>query len=292
MIDRRFLLISDFAELKKEGERLKVIKGSHVSTIPIRYIEAIVVMGRISFTGEAINLALRSNVPVFFMSKFGKPKGLLIPQLLTSKYNARLKQYEIFKKNRPAVAGRIILEKISNIEKNFNIELNSLKSQIKKAETLESIMGVEGIASRAMFEKFKENIKGSRIEFNGRNYYPPADRTNALLSLAYTFTYFLALPLIIFMGYDPYISFLHSKRGKHLSFCSDIVEPVRPLVTKKLETPIITEVFSKKDFIKENNGFYLKKESLPKFLNWFESIKEDVIISLKSSILLVEEIIR
>ncbi len=172
-----------------------------------------------------------------------------------SRNNNRLLQYEAFRKRRVEVARFIVSQKLKEIERFFRIDLRGELKALERAKDIDSLMGVEGNASKKMFDRFKENVGGCGFEFYGRSYRPPADPVNALLSLAYTFAYYLAFPIVSFLGYDPYISFLHSKRGTHASFCSDVVEFVRPLLTKHLEDVLLREVFKKEDFKRQGNGF-------------------------------------
>ncbi len=284
MSHRRFLVAFGRANVNKKGERLRVSNGSGSTEVPVRYLEALVCVGSANMSAEAINLLTLNRVPVYFMSKFGTLKGSLLPQTISSRNKNRLNQYGAFKNKRLKVACRIVIEKILSVERLYELNLSAAKRRVSKARSIEELMGIEGEVSRKMFDKFRENIAGSSLDFKGRSYRPPTDPVNALLSLSYTLAYSLALPLVLFLGYDPYISFLHSKRGTHASFCSDVIEPVRPIITKRLEEPINLKTFSEKDFLKSGKGFYLKKDSYNKFLNWFEGIKDEVLEAIKASL--------
>jgi len=289
LTNRRFVVVFERADIRKSGERIRFLNGSAGIEKPVRYIEAVIVVGKASFTSEAVNLLLSRNVPVFFLSRFGRIKGLLIPNILSSASASRMKQYENFRENRISIARAIVEGKLGKVEELYGVNLSQLRSELQKADSIDSIMGIEGRVSRLMFERFRKRTEGSALRFGERTYYPPADEVNALLSLSYSLTYALAFPVVVFLGYDPYLSFLHSKRGTHASFCSDIIEPVRPFITKELEYPVTRELFSRKDFRKEGKGVYLRKEAFPKFINWFESIKDKLVQEIKASIALVGE---
>ncbi len=286
------MVIFERADIRKSGERIKLLNGSTYVEKPVKYIEAVIVMGKVSLTSDAVNLLLSKGVPVFFLSKFGRLRGILCPSVLSSAVTNRIRQYRSFERNRLEIAKRIVDEKLLRIEDLYCVSLQHIRAGIRLASSVEELMGMEGKATRIMFGRFRESIEGSELSFKERRYYPPADEINALLSLSYSFAYALALPVVTFLGYDPYVSFLHSKRGTHASFCSDIIEPVRPLITKELEYPILRGLFVKKDFRKEGKGVYMKKESLPKFVNWFETVKDKVVQGIKASLLSVGECMR
>ena len=291
MSSRRFLVIFGNGELKKKGERLKAVNGSASTEVPVRYLEAVVCVGAVSITSQVVNLLMLNSVPLYFMTRFGSPKGFLLPQVFSSANRLRLSQYEAYKRKRLKVAKKVVLLKIEAVERFYKMDLKDQKERLDRTEFLEEVMGVEGEVSKVMFGAFKQNIKDCGLEFQGRVYRPPADPVNALLSLAYTFVHFLALPVVITLGYDPFISFLHTKRGSHASFCSDAMEPLRPLLTKKLEEPLILKRFSGGDFQRSGKGYFLKKESYSKFVNWFEGLKEEVLLELRESLLKIGEAI-
>jgi len=56
--------------------------------------------------------------------------------------------------------------------------------QLRKAEDVETIRGIEGTAARAWFEVFGKSLP-SGWEWHGRSYHPPRDEVNALLSFFY-----------------------------------------------------------------------------------------------------------
>ncbi len=291
-MERRFLVLYRNCKLKKQGERLAIETTGEIKSVPVRYVEAVVVMGKVSVSSDAIKLLLKYDVPVFFSSLWGSVKGSLISHKHMSRNNPRLIQYEAFQHRKLDVARYIVSAKISSIEKLFSCKLTKFKKDLERADSIESIMGVEGAVSRKMFEVFKTNIAGCALEFKGRTYRPPADPVNALLSLSYTFAYFLAFPLVSFLGYDPYLSFLHSKRGTHASFCSDLLEFVRPLITKEVEKVLLLDRFSVEDFRRYGKGYILRREKLNKFLNWFEGVKENVVYELKGSLVSLGEVMK
>lgn len=286
---RKTLVITGHGKLFRKGGRLEVVSQSGLSGIPVKYLDFVAVMGRVSLSGEAVDLLLNNGIPLFFLSRFGNIKGMLLDGVLKSNYTKRLSQFEAKQKRGIEVARRIILLKLEEIEKAFRLDLRDLKVRVPESINSEELLGLEGEASKRMFSAFRENIKGCGLRFEGRAYRPPPDEVNAVLSLAYTFAYCLALPLVIFMGYDPYISFLHTKRGTHASFCSDIIEPVRPFLTKQLEWILLQKRFEPKDFNRSGKGVYLNKSGMEKLLKWFESIKEETVERLKESLIRIGE---
>ncbi len=289
MRGKRILVLYGPSHLAKKGDRLCVLKETRTASYPVRHLECIIVFGNISFSTEAVHFIVSKGIYVFFLSRFGRIKGMIVDAFLKSNNHLRLNQYRKFLEDRIHIARIIVKSKLNEVANIYKVDTGPYLQRLESATDIDEIMGIEGAISRSMFDVFSKNIKGADINFKGRSYKPPADEVNALLSLAYTLTYCVAFPVVVSMGFDPYISFLHSKRGTHASFCSDIIEPLRPFVTKSLEDPIRRKVFVKEDFKKDGNGFYLHKESFGKFMNWFEGIKEELTDRLQETLLRVME---
>ena len=285
MEKRFFAIFSKGVVISKNGNRLVFQKSEDKVSIPTRYLRGVLVFGRISLKSEAINLLLSEEIPVFFLTKFGRLKGFLITELVASNNNNRLEQYSLFLGNRLGAAKFFVQKKLEEIENAFEVDLNEEKKLLEEAQNLDAVRGAEGIASRKMFEEVKKLLKDTEWNFDGRSYRPPPDEVNALLSLSYTLVYATALPLVVGLGYDPYISFLHSKRGTHAAFCSDLMEPLRPFTTLRLVKELRRGLFKREDFQRDTRkGYYLTERGLWKFLNWFERNTEDVVEKLSNTL--------
>jgi len=281
---KRIVVVYGTARVTRKGERIAMSTSSVNSSLPVRYLDAIASFGSLEISSQALSLLMQNNVPVFFLTKFGTLRAVLWTKTLSSNTSNRIKQYERFVRDPFGVAKEIVRMKVKAIEREFGLRLDNLLTSIARASTKEELLGIEGTASRLMFERFSKSIEPSGFRFKERSYRPPSDPVNALLSLTYTLAYALTLPLVTLMGYDPYLPFLHTRRGSHLALCSDIIEPVRPMLTKRLEEPLLKGEFTNKDFRKEKKGYYLRKESMPKFLSWFESQKENLLVGIKESL--------
>lgn len=279
-MEKRILIIISPSKLSLSYGRIVVEKGNEKHSIPLKYIESLILLGEFSLTSKLINKLLKEKIPVFLLTQYGNLKGVLYADYFPSNFSARLQQYEAYKNNRLKIAKFFVKEKIKAIEEYFELNLKEQRKNIEKCKDLNTLLGIEGNASQLMFREFKKKLK-TELRFELRTYNPPKDEVNSLLSFYYTFHYCLAIPIILTLGYDPYISFLHVKRGKHASFASDIMEPLRPALTKQILNAINKKIFSSKDFNSDGKGVYLKKEAFNKLLNLVESHKDKNLKKLK-----------
>ncbi|HIP42348.1 MAG TPA: CRISPR-associated endonuclease Cas1 [Aquifex aeolicus] len=270
---RVFVVISP-ASLYVSNERLCVSRFSKKTVVPLKYVDSLILMGEWNISSKLVNKLLKAKIPTFFLSRYGTLKGVLYADFFPSNQRVRFYQYEAYLKRRVEVAKFLLRRKIEEIEKVFGMNLMDYKNNLERQKEVENLLGIEGFVSSAMFEAFRKRLKVP-LDFQKREYRPPKDEVNALLSLYYTFNYCLALPIVLSCGYDPYISFIHVKRGRHASFCSDLLEPIRPHLTYHILEALNNKLFVKEDFEQNGSGVYLKKDSFEKFLNFFERKKEE-----------------
>ncbi len=278
---KTLVILSDYTRIGKANDRLFLENHKKEESIPLTLIDGIIIYGKASFTSDALSLCAKYKIPVCFVSKYGYIKGYFLPCFLSSANKKRLFQYELYLNKKLFIAKKIVMAKIFEIQEVFEINLSELTPAIQKAKDYSTLLGLEGVASKEMFDKFSEIIKDKGWNFKGRSYKPPKDKVNALLSIVYTICYSLSIALIVFNGLDPYISFLHIKRGKHASFASDVMEVVRPYLTMFVAKVIESGNIKKTDFIKKDSGYLLNKASFSSLLQEFEGIKEDVVNKMK-----------
>src|SRR5690606_11063158 len=103
----------------------------------------------------------------------------------------------------------------------------------ERAESLPSLLGIEGTAARSYFSAFSGMLKGEAAEMfdlEGRNRRPPKDPVNALLSLAYSLLTKELAHVAASAGLDPLLGFYHQPRFGRPALALDLMEEFRPIV--------------------------------------------------------------
>jgi CRISPR-associated protein Cas1 len=276
------LFVTKPVKLVREAKTLKIIDDT-TRKIPIRIISAVFLFGNVELTQGARNLLLENNKEIYFFSSKGEFKGVLHNAKLSSNYKVRLYQYKNL--NNLDIAKFIVFTKIEEIEKWTKKSLNRYKEKLKTAKTINEILGVEGSATLYMFAKVKEILNKNGIEFQKREYRPIKDRVNGLFSFVYTVHYNFLHSIVLERGFDPYIGFLHKKRGKHMAFVSDIMEKYRVVLTAFVVKLLKDKLITNDDF----DELYLNYEGRKKFLSYYVELLEnlnhtDFIDSLKDKL--------
>ncbi len=264
-------------EVKRDGNALRIWERK----IPLSLIENVFLFDRVKMSLSARNLLLRNKRMIIYMNGKYELEGVLLPEFLRSDMRRRIWQYE----NRESLdlSKFIVLKKIEEIERSFGLELGIMKAKLRNANKLNEVLGIEGNASKYMFEIFKKELRKRDIkEFVKRAYNPPPDRINGLLGFLYTLYYSYVFSEIIANGFDPYIGFLHQKRGTHAVFASDVMEEARVKLTF-LALSILDKVYPDK-FEEKYLSLEGRREVLREFDKFIEKYENSILKEFKDMV--------
>lgn len=283
------VIYSNYVEISRKSERLFLQTPKSKGSVPLSNIDGILIFGKASLTSEAISLCMKRQIPIILFTIYGQIKAQILPPADSSAMNKRLKQVGLYFLKRLDVAKYLVIRKCTEIEYVFDANLEELKLKIEKVNDYAPLLGLEGQATRVMFHIFEEMIRDTGFKFTDRNYHPPKDEVNALLSFVYTLGYNLATGLILLKGFDPFVSFLHSKRGKHAAFSSDLMEVIRPNLTRFCAELLVNKFVKKDDFKKEKSYILLGKPAVYRILEEFNNLKEELIDLMKEVLIEFEK---
>ena len=163
---------------------------------PKNTIEGIAVFSKVTITTACIEFCLMNNINVGFFSLNGRYYGRLTPVVNTNVTNLRK---QIARSTDESyileIARRIIHAKISNqlvVANRYSSnvpdlmeiknEVKRLKRKVVNAESINQLIGFEGLASKYYFQALSEVIDND-FAFNGRNRRPAVDPFNCMLNL-------------------------------------------------------------------------------------------------------------
>ena len=170
---------------------------------------------------------------------------------------------------------RVDAERIRHAAEN----ISRYSQDAEKAEDLDSLRGIEGNAAAEYFNVFDEMILQNKdaFRFEGRNRRPPLDRTNALLSMAYSILANECAAALYGVGLDPFVGFMHVDRPGRKSLSLDIEEELRSSFADRFVLTLINNrVISPDDFNIMDNGTVELTDGGRKtfFLEWQKRKKE------------------
>ncbi|WP_304674131.1 type I-C CRISPR-associated endonuclease Cas1c [Neisseria blantyrii] len=275
--------------LHKERETLVVEQErKKVAQLPVHSIGHIFCFGNVLVSPFLLGFCGENNVNLAFFTEnrrfLGRLQGRQSGNVLL-----RRAQYRMSEQNPVPIARNIIAAKIQagrrvlqrqvrNHGDNADIQtavaaLNFSLQQLKRADSLDLIRGIEGDAAARYFGVFGQLVKAeSGFAFDGRNRRPPRDSVNALLSFLYSILGKDISGALQGVGLDPQVGFLHADRPGRDSLAQDILEEFRAWWADRLVLSLINRRQIKpQDFVVGASGAVSLKADARKLL--FQSLQ-------------------
>jgi len=220
------------AEVGKSGNSLTVKTERETKRIPLGVIEYLVLFPGVEITAPALRFLSGHKRPVILVNQFGRVSSVVLPEVVgSSTATLRARQYEKF--TDAAFSVEMIRElltlKLSKLEEVTGSSYPEIRKRIESARKPETLLGLDGKLGKILYDFISKKNRSS-FPFRGREYYPPPDPINAVLSLTFTVFYSLLTAAVISSGLDPYLGFFHIRRGVHAALSSDVIEPIRPQI--------------------------------------------------------------
>jgi CRISPR-associated protein Cas1 len=115
------------------------------------------------------------------------------------------------------------------------LQMAKIIEGIPAIQDLDVLRGYEGQGAALYFGGLRGLIRDVRQwGFTKREYYPPPDPINALLSFGYSLLTREVLAAVYLVGFDPYIGFFHMLDYGRPSLALDLVEEFRPIIVDSL----------------------------------------------------------
>lgn len=254
----------------RRGERLVISKGGAVlEEVPISHVTQLALMGNVQLTSQAVATLLAKEVEVVFLSSYGKYRGRLSG---TGSKNARLRHRQLQTLNDEpsmlAIAKAIVDGKINNQrvllqrQRRRNATVGQqgngsgkgpadpgrfdralagmmrMRGAGASTTTIESVRGYEGKAAAYYFDAVRALLEPG-WRFERREYYPPPDPFNALLSFGYSLLQKDVFAAVNHVGFDPYLGFFHELEYGRPSLALDLMEEWRPVIVDALALELV-----------------------------------------------------
>jgi CRISP-associated protein Cas1 len=275
------------ARIEKEYKRVLVTKDDEVLfRVPLHRVSDVVLVGYVGATTPALLALLHAQIPVLLVKRTGALVGRLLPAMPK---NLPLRQRQYRRNDDQAfaldlaqkiVAGKLrnqrvlalrVLRRRPEADREPLEQLYAAEEQVKKADNLQTLLGIEGIGARAYFALYEQAFDPVWA-FTDRNRRPPKDPINALLSLGYTLLGHALMTALEAVGLDPYLGFFHAEKYGRPALALDLVEEFRaPFVDSLVMRVVNWQMLQPNDFVpgRQGKGVYLTDHGLRVFLREF-----------------------
>lgn len=282
------------ATLRLEGERFIVqSKGEPAKEVRVANTSHVALYGNVHVTTPAIRKLLDRGIPTLFFSYGGWFCGQLLAhdtknvELRLAQYAATQDERRCLLLSRSFVASKILNCRTllrRNHAKPDPVALSELKQLAKKARdanSIESLLGIEGSAARRYFAEFSGMLKSADLdhfELDGRNRRPPRDPVNALLSFCYSLLTKEVSIAIRAVGLDGMLGFYHQPHFGRQSLALDLMEEFRPVIADSVViTAINTRVIQARDFVRGAGSVALTQPARKRLILAFERRMDELV---------------
>ncbi|MBK4732186.1 type I-D CRISPR-associated endonuclease Cas1 [Oxynema sp. CENA135] len=281
--------------LGKLDERLQIKhQGKRLADVPLLKLDGVVLLGRATVSPYVVDELLERNIPLSFLTRYGKYRGRLEPEVTRNifvrrgQWNAAGETPTSVVAVRGFVRGKLknyrsLLQRKQRDCNGLDVtgaidQLHGAIAALPKTPTIDQLRGYEGAGSAAYFGVFNELLQGTPFEFTHRNRRPPKDPVNSLLSLGYALLRHDVQSALNIVGFDPYLGYLHTERYGRPSLALDVMEEFRPLVVDAMVLSLLKKPngLSLEDFEQEplNGAVSLTGDGLKRFLRAYEEKKQ------------------
>ncbi|MEG8945779.1 type I-B CRISPR-associated endonuclease Cas1b [Rosettibacter firmus] len=260
--------------------------------IPAESIEAFYTFGEVRFNTQFFKCASFYEIPVHMFNYYGNYIGSFIPVNNNGSGEVQILQYETYLNNykRIYLAKSIIEAAVKNmlhILKSYSYSgsdlmeiisaLNSIIEQIRFVDSINELLGIEGIARNHYYESWRLIFK-HETDFEKRIKQPPFGVINSLISFGNSLLYAVCLNEIYRTKLNPYVGFIHEIGDKKQPLVYDISEIFKPVIADRVIFKVINmNMIKEKDFEITTKGYRLKEEARKKFVEEFENRLSTVI---------------
>jgi len=275
------------ASVRLEGERLIIqAKGEEAREARLSNTSHVSLFGSVHMTMPALRTLMDRGIPVLFFSYGGWFAGQALGhdsknvELRLAQYAATQDRERCLQLARGFVSSKVLncrtlLRRNSGTPSAVALsELKQLARKARHADSLESLLGIEGTAARRYFSEFSGMLTGTgqeQFDLEGRNRRPPRDPVNALLSFCYSLLSKELLLALRAVGLDPLLGFYHQPHFGRPSLALDLMEEFRPVIADSVVINALnTRVIQPNDFIRAAGAVALTAPARKRLIMAFE----------------------
>lgn len=266
-------------------------QGNSLEQVQIPLLEQILIFGQSQVTTQVIRACLQQDVPIAYLSRMGYCYGRILP--IERGYRSLAeRQRQLSPAQELGIARSIVEAKLLNsrvllmrqrrsqgVDRLPIDSLNYLAEQVRRAEGVQQVRGLEGAGAAAYFPALGSCLRQPGFTLLTRTRRPPTNPVNAMLSFGYQVLWNHILTLIELQGLDPYQGCLHASSERHAALVSDLIEEFRaPIVDSLMVWLVNTGVMNAdQDFEYHDGGCFLNESGRRKYLQSFVQRMEGMI---------------
>jgi CRISPR-associated protein Cas1 len=279
--------------IERTGDTVRVVtEDDEKKYLPIENAEAIFLHGQIDFNTRFVSFLNDQGVAAHVFGWHDHYAGSIMPERGQTSGQTLVEQVRAYEDrvHRLDLATSFVQGSIHNMRANVvyydnrGHDLNSVLDDLDAAQDrLEGVrdmneaMGVEASARRSYYAAF-ETVLPEEFDMGTREYNPPPNPVNALISYGNSLVYASIVSAIRATALDPAISFLHEPGERRYSLALDIADLFKPLLADRIIFRVVNRGQVRiDDFESELDACLLDDEGRKTYTKAFEETLDETI---------------
>lgn len=280
-------------ELSRSEDTLRIdTLDGETKYLPVGSVGTIYLHGQIDFNTRALGLLNEHGTAVHIFGWKDYYKGSYLPKRQHQSGNTVVEQVRAYDEDerRMRIARSMIEASIHNMRANlkyyhtrdhdFDQEIQTLNQQRKRVRTVsdvEELLGVEATARKAYYSCF-DDILRDPFELMRREYNPPSNEANALVSFLNAMVYTTCVSAIRNTALDPTVGYVHQPGDRRFTLSLDIADIFKPILADRVMFRVINrQQLGIDDFERELEGCLLNEDGRLTVLEVYEEMLDQTV---------------
>ena len=281
-------------ELVREDDNLRFnTEGEAPTYIPIKQVEAIYSHGQIDVNTRLLSFLNEEQVELHVFGWAGQYSGTFLPQRGQVSGATIVGQVSAYTDDthRREIASEIVESSIHNMRniiqyrqregestyQSLLTRLDAVEQDLASAQRVTEILGIEAQARKIYYAIYRQEV-APEFSFDKREYRPPPDAINSMISYGNTILYSQCTSAIRSTALDPTISFVHEPGERRCSLALDIADLFKPLLVDRIILALVnTKQLTQDDFNTEAGVCTIDEEKRRLFLKRFEQRLQETV---------------
>lgn len=271
--------------------RIDLLDGGKTH-LPVENIDSLYLHGQVTFNTRVLGLLNDHGVPIHVFGWKDYYRGSYLPKRTHISGHTVVEQVRAYddSSRRLAIARKIIAASIHNMRVNLRYynsrnhefretisELDALKDRAGSESDVNRLRGVEATARKRYYRCFDEILRDP-FELTRREYNPPSNQANALLSFLNAMTYTTCVSAIRKTALDPAVGYMHEPGERRFTLSLDIADIFKPILADRVMFRLVNrQQLSFDQFESELEGCLLNEEGRKVVLEAYERTLDETV---------------
>lgn len=280
-------------QLRRDEDTLRIdTVDDEIQYLQIENLDAIYLHGQIDFNTRSVGLLNDHGVTMHIFGWNDVYQGSYVPKRTHISGETIVKQVRAYDthQRRMKIARSILSAAIHNMRANtryynrrgydFDATIEILTEQqevLGDEDNINSLRGVEATARKAYYRCFDKILKDP-FKLSKREYNPPTNEANALVSFLNSMVYTACVSAIRKTALDPTVGFIHEPGERRFTLSLDIADIFKPILADRIIFRVVNrQQLSTNDFESNLDGCLLTEDGRMTVLKEYEQMLDQTV---------------